>query len=84
MRGRTALNRNKRREETKKKLQIEWIRERKIAARRKRATERLTGRKDSLSSNQSLGNGVFRKGSLEDSMANSPATFGINGTVPTV
>lgn len=85
-----ALERERRRDETKRRLQKEWIRERKTAARKKRATERLAGRNDSLSSNQSLGNGVFRKGSLEDSlhiradMVNSPATFGINGTIPAV
>ncbi|BCR92683.1 uncharacterized protein ACHE_80583A [Aspergillus chevalieri] len=81
---RRALDRKKRREETKKKLQKEWIRERKMAARKKRATERLTGRKDSFSCNESLGNGVLRKGSPEDSTVNSLATSGINGTTPTV
>lgn len=87
---RKALEREKRRDETKRRLQKEWIRERKTAARKKRATERLAGRKDSLPSNKSLEHGVFRKGLLEDSlhmrgdMVDSPATFGINGTIPTV
>lgn len=89
-RRRKALEREQRRDEIKRRLQKEWIRERKTAARKKRATEGLVGRKDSLSSDQSLGNGVSRKGSLEDSlqirgdMVNSPATFGINGTIPAV